>query len=294
MGNEDQTIVLRDGRALGFSQYGSPGGRPIFYFTGGNSSRLEGRWFDREAKYQAVHLIVPDRPDFGLSDFQPNRRILDWPDDVAQLAESLSIDDFAVFGLSGEFPYVAVVAHKMSGRVTRAAIVSGVAPPEMPGRYKGMWPPIRLIFFFARRLPWVNRFVLKQMGAFYANKEQMIRALPDSDVQLIHERPEIIDIFSEATMEAHKRGIDGDAWEWGLYVRPWGFSLRDISTEVWLWYGKYDRNVPVGMGYYLADELPNNQLHVVEDGGHFSTINNYINEIFVYLKGDSKWINEAA
>ncbi len=34
--------------------------------------------------------------------------------------------------------------------------------------------------------------------------------------------------------------------------------------------------VPVDMGRYLAQELPNAQLIEVKDGGHFSTVNNYI------------------
>lgn len=129
------------------------------------------------------------------------------------------------------------------------------------------------------------------MGSFYANKEQMLKrmkqALPEPDVRLIDERPEIIQIFCAATMEAHRNGIDGDAGEWQLYVRPWGFQLEDISTEVWLWYGKYDRNVPVGMGHYLAEQIPNSRLHVGDDGGHFSTINNHIGSIFVYLTGQA-------
>jgi pimeloyl-ACP methyl ester carboxylesterase len=287
MDKENQTLLLNDGRVLGFAQYGSAEGRPIFYFTGGNSSRIEGRWFDQAAQQRNVKLLVPDRPGFGLSSFQPNRRFLDWPDDIAQLADSLHIDKFAVFGLSGGSPHVAAVAHKIPDRVTRAAIISGVAPPEMPGRFVGMWLPIRLIFFLARRLPWLNKIVLTQMGSFYANKEQMLkqmmRALPVPDVELIHERPEIIEIFSEAVMEAHRNGIEGDAWEWRLYVRPWGFRLSEISTEIRLWYGQYDQNAPIGMGQYLDQQIPNSQLHVVDDGGHFSTINNHIGAILTYL-----------
>lgn len=66
---------------------------------------------------------------------------------MAQLADALLSDSFAVFGLSGGSPHVAAVVYKISERVTRAAIVSGVAPPEMVGRFSGMWPPVRLIFF---------------------------------------------------------------------------------------------------------------------------------------------------
>lgn len=210
-----------------------------------------------------------------------------WPDDVSQLADALQLQNFSAFGLSGGAPHIAALAYQIPERLIRVAIISGVAPPEMVGRSSGMWPPIRLIFFLAKRLPAINRLILKQMGAFYANEEQMLKrmkqTLPEPDVCLIEKRPEIIRIFSAAAMEAHRNGIDGDAWEWRLYVRPWGFQIAGISKEIWLWYGKYDKNAPVGMGHYYAGQLPNSNLQVVEDGGHFSTINNHIQEILSYL-----------
>ena len=284
---ESQTLILEDGRKLGFAEYGVDNGEPIFYFTGGNSSRIEGRWYDQEARKAGVRLIVPDRPGFGLSTFQPNRQFLDWPDDIERLAKSLEVDRYAVFGLSGGAPHVAAVAHRNPKKLAGAAIVSGVAPPEMPNRLDRMWPPIRLIFFTAKHAAWLNRLILSQMGSFYANEErmrkQMVRALPEPDVQLISRRPEIIDIFSEAAQEAHRNGIDGDAWEWRLYVHPWGFQLSEIPIEVGLWYGEYDQNAPAAMGRYYAKVLPQNRLNIVEDGGHFSTINNHIGEVFEYL-----------
>jgi pimeloyl-ACP methyl ester carboxylesterase len=284
---EDQTIQLNDGRTLGFAQYGAAGGHPVLYFTGGNRSRLEGRWFATAVETANVTLIVPDRPGFGLSDLQPQRKFLDWPTDIRQLIEALQIDRFGVFGLSGGAPHVAAVAHQLPTQMTRAAIISGVAPPEMPKRFVGLWPPLRLLFFSARYLPRLNRFLLKQMSAFYADPHQMMQrmkqALPQPDVQLLEERPEIITIFSAAAQEAHRAGIAGDAWEWHLYNQPWGFRLSEIQVAVGLWYGQYDRNVPVGMGHYWAQQLPQSRLHVVEDGGHFSTINNHIGEILAYL-----------
>lgn len=281
---ENQTLRLIDGRQLGYAVYGTPDGAPVFYFTGGNSSRLEGRWFAEIAERRRVQLIVPDRPGFGLSDFQPARTFLDWPDDVNQLADALGIAQYALFGLSGGGPHVAATVYTEPQRVTRAAIVSGVAPPEMPGRYDGMWFPIRLIFLTARYAPPLNRMALGQMGSFYADPEQMRarmqQALPIPDRELMAARPDIIDTFSAAALEAHRQGIDGDAWEWRLYVRPWGFELGEISVPVSLWYGEVDQNAPPGMGRYLAEQIPNSRLHMVADGGHFSTINNYIDAIF--------------
>ena len=41
--------------------------------------------------------------------------------------------------------------------------------------------------------------------------------------------------------------------------------------------------VPVTMGRYLAKELTNAHLIEVKDGGHFSTVNNYSEDILDYL-----------
>ena len=283
----NQTITLRDGRSLGYAEYGPTNGTPVFYFTGGNSSRFEGKWFEEAALKKNVRLIVPDRPGFGLSTHHPSRQLTHWADDVSQLADSLSIKSFSVFGLSGGGPHVLAVAHNIPERINKVAVVSGTGSPEMPNKFRGMWPPVRLIFFTAQYLPSVNRFLLKQMSAFYSNEEQMLmqmkQALPNPDIEIINRRPDIIKIFSEATREAHRSGIDGDAHEWQLYIKDWGFDLREITKEIKLWYGIFDQQVPIGMGRYLSRELPNASLIEVEDGGHFSTINNHIDEIFAYL-----------
>lgn len=284
----NQTIQLGDERTLGFAEYGPSDGYPVLYFTGGNSSRIEGKWFVDAANGNQVRLIVPDRPGFGLSTFQEGRKLLDWPNDVIELARALSIDRFSLFGLSGGGPHVLATTYKIPDRVNKAAIVSGTATPDMPNKFKGMWPPVRLIFSTAKRLPKVNRFMLKQMAGFYGNEEQMLKrmkqALPKPDVALIEEKPEVLKIFAEATKEAHRNGIEGDAWEWQLYVHTWMFQLKDIQKEIKLWYGLYDQQVPISMGRYLASKLPNAHLIEVENGGHFSTVNNYIEDVLEYLK----------
>jgi len=282
-----QSIQLSDGRILGYAEYGSAEGFPIFYFTGGNSSRLEGQWFSTTAQKKKIRLIVPDRPGFGLSTFSEDRELLDWPNDLVELANALSLENFSIFGLSGGGPHTLATAFKIPERIIKVAIVSGTAPPEMPNKFKDMWPPVQAIFYTADKLPIVNRFLLKQMAAFYSNEEQMMKrmkqGLPLPDVNLIDSKPDIIKIFSESTKEAHRNGLLGDAWEWQLYIKPWGFQLKDIQKEIKLWYGLYDQMVPIGMGRFLAQELLNGHLIEVEDGGHFSTVNNYSEDILDYL-----------
>ncbi len=285
----DQTIQLLDGRTLAFAEYGPTEGVPVFYFTGGNSSRLEGQWFKEAANKKHIRLIVPDRPGFGLSTFYPNRQLIKWSDDVIELADALSIETFSVFGLSGGGPHVLSTTYKIPERIENAAIVSSTAPPEMSNKFRGVWPPVRLIFLSAKYLPAFNRFLLKQMAGFYSNKEQMLKrmkqVMPLPDFELIEKRPDVIEIFAQSTREAHRSGIQGDALEWQLYVSPWGFQLSDVNMEIKLWYGLYDQQVPIWMGRYLAQELTNAHLIEVEDGGHFSTVNNHIEDIFDYLVG---------
>jgi pimeloyl-ACP methyl ester carboxylesterase len=68
-------------------------------------------WVPREVLNHCVlgvRHIQLDRPGFGLSDFQPGRTVLDWPDDVAHVADLLGIERFAVIGVSGRGPYMEV------------------------------------------------------------------------------------------------------------------------------------------------------------------------------------------
>ena len=79
-------IRLRDGRSLGYAEYGDPAGKPVVFFQGTPSSRLFHHPDESIAVSLGARIITMDRPGFGLSDFQLGRTLLDWPDDVVELA----------------------------------------------------------------------------------------------------------------------------------------------------------------------------------------------------------------
>src|SRR5258705_11547688 len=112
-------ITLRDGRALAYAQYGAPDGRPIIHCHGTPSSRVEGDllFSGNIAAEVGVRIIVPDRPGMGRSDFQAGRSLLDWPNDVLELATALELDTFAVLGSSGGGPYAAACGIRIPARV---------------------------------------------------------------------------------------------------------------------------------------------------------------------------------
>lgn len=110
----DKTINLHDGRSLGYADFGDPDGTPMFHFHGFPGSRLKAKLLSDAAGRHGVHLIGVVRPGMGLSDFQPGRKLLDWPNDVIELALDLELETFAVEGVSGGGPYAAACAYKNS------------------------------------------------------------------------------------------------------------------------------------------------------------------------------------
>jgi pimeloyl-ACP methyl ester carboxylesterase len=269
-----RTIRLRDGRRLGYAEWGDPGGRPLLYFHGWPGSRVEGRLGDEAAKAKGVGMIALDRPGMGLSDYQPRRTLVDWPDDVIQVAAALGLDRFAVLGISGGGPYAAACAWKLSEQLTGAGIVSGLAPLDVPGVIAGMGRQNRLAFQLVGRLAVLRRVLM-------AKSAVSVRRHPDRvlesgvaapvDGQYLA-RPDVRTILAESLFEAFRTGSRGPAWELALYSRPWGFRLEDIGAPVHLWHGEQDANHPVAMGRHLATVIPECQASFYPGEGHLHFI----------------------
>ena len=129
--SENLTLRLRDGRRLGYAEYGAPGGRPILVFRQPWRA-AQARVAHAAALARGIRIIAPDRPGQGLSTGRRGRAIADWPDDVGELADGLGLARFAVVGISGGGPYAAACAWRLPGRVSCAEIISGVVPGAGP------------------------------------------------------------------------------------------------------------------------------------------------------------------
>ena len=270
----DRTIRLRDGRLLGYAEWGDPSGRPLFYFHGWPGARVEGRLGDEAAKAKGVRMIALDRPGMGLSDYQPRRTLVNWPDDVIQLAAAIGLDRFAVLGISGGGPYAAACAWKLSDRLTRAGIVSCLAPLDVPGATAGMSRQNRLAFQIVGRLSVLRRLLMAKAGvSVRRHPDRVLESGLAAAVDKKHlDRPDVRKVLVESLSEAYRSGSRGPAWEMGLYARPWGFRLEDIRTPVYLSHGEQDANAPVTMGRYLASVIPDCQATFHPGEGHLHFI----------------------
>lgn len=90
----NQTLIITEGRVLGYAESGDPKGRPLFLFHGLNSSRLEVNIAHEAMLRAGIRCIGIDRPGMGLSTFQEGRTVLSFIEDVEALADHLNIDKF--------------------------------------------------------------------------------------------------------------------------------------------------------------------------------------------------------
>jgi pimeloyl-ACP methyl ester carboxylesterase len=269
---EAQTVLLRDGRRIGCAEYGRDDGTPGFYFHGHPGCRLEPELAEGAAAEAGVRIIALDRPGYGLSDFQPGRTLLDWPRDVAEVADLLGLERFAVLGSSGGGPYALACAHELPERVTKVGVVSGIGPRDTPGATEGMRWQNRIGFDLGARFPALARLAMSSMERKVRRRPEQVldaigRAMSPSDAAIVA-RPEVRRVLTAVFAEAFSQGSRGAAADIVLLGRPWGFRPEDINPPVLLWQGEEDVLVPPPMGRDLAARIPHCDATFLPGEGH--------------------------
>lgn len=285
----DNVVTLRDGRALGYAEWGDPDGAPVLHFHGSPSSRLEGAMpeLDAVAARLRIRVLAPERPGLGLSDPKPHRTILDWPADVLEFADALGLSRFSVYGASGGGPYAAACAYRIAHRLRAAGIVCGLAPMTVPEARRGMHRRVRLQFFLGRHAPWLLRRLVRRMATemtLHGSRiiADMMKQLPEPD-RLIYADPARQQRAVAVAREAFRRGEEGAYVDLLLASRPWGFELNQVPMVVNLWFGGRDVAVPESAGRYLARSLARSEARFYPDEGHASLLINRYEDVLTGL-----------
>jgi pimeloyl-ACP methyl ester carboxylesterase len=267
---KDYKFKLRDGRLLGYSQLGDPDGKPLLYFHGGVSSRLDIAFAAPFCATNNIRLIAPDRPGIGLSTRQPDRTLLNWADDTVELLDFLQLDHVPLLGWSLAGAYVAACLYKYPERFLSAATIGGCSPilPPVKVNELGMlidqWLltcpknfelPLILLIESSARLPKP------------AVRALMLNELSGTD-------REIVAAMSEAeavsfVLEATKQGGAGIMDDYRAVSSDWGFNVKEISHPLTLWYGEEDTICPISMPKFMQAHMPYTTMHIVPGLGHF-------------------------
>lgn len=265
----NQTMTLRDGRRLGFAEFGDPSGKPVFFFHGGAGSRLE---HPANVCALGARVICVDRPGHGLSDFKPDRELLEWPDDVAQLADYLGLATFHVLGWSAGGPHALACAYQQPDRLRAAAVAASPGPMNHPGSRNGVKLPSRAFIFAARKFPWLIGRLRKVASDSVLSdpmkaKQQYISSIPARDRKRLQQSGNFNMMFADIR-EGYRQGWQGVAHDDVIIMQDWGFDPSDIEVRIDIWHGDEDRSVPAQASEYLHERIANSRATFLTGEGH--------------------------
>lgn len=285
MTTHNQQFQLPDGRKLGYDEHGAADSKPVFYLHGSPSSRLEARLYLSEDLLQSlgVRLIAVDRPGMGLSDFQPNRRLLDFPTDLLALADHLDIERFAILAYSLGGIHGLACARAIPERLTQVGIVSGAALFTEAELMQNVNEGTRKYLTLPRENPFAARLFLGMMTMMIRFAPKLMTASAASNLPA-PDRPIVADSnfqagFIRMLREALRSGTRGAFHESLLSVTDYGFRLQEIQTPIQLWHGEADQNVPVAMARFAASALPKCEAGFYPNKGHLSLFKSHAAEI---------------
>jgi pimeloyl-ACP methyl ester carboxylesterase len=257
----DHIVRLSDGRRLSYLDLGDPDGLPVVSCHGGLSSRLDVVPAADIATGLGVRLVAPDRPGVGGSDRQPERTLLDWPSDIAELTERLGITRFAVMGWSLGGPYAMACAWALARQVSALAVVAGTIPPTWPGGRSELDRLDRVLLRLSEHHPHLERSIFHLL---HATAEHFPGVLAKQSGLTGSTADAVTTAIAQGLLDA--RGLTD---EYRVFDAPWGFEPDEIATPAQFWQGTADDLVPEEWGRRLAADVPGATLHLVEDGTHF-------------------------
>ena len=278
--------ILEDGRRLIYDIYGDKEGFPYFYFHGYPCSRLEASCLHEEAAKKNIKLISIDRPGLGLSDFQEDRVISDWPRDVLCLSKELNLKKFGIVSYSAGSAYALACGCEFPDKLVKIVLLAalGAVDFQQPGLRKDH----KFVFKIANKIPilyqglfWWTRIrrIKSKNGAkkFYRSN---LSNLNQRDRELLKTK-DILNKIVEIQRESCSRGLKGLVHEAKLLGKPWGINLQSLSSNlrIYLWHGTGDLIAPVTGSREIESLLPKCEVQYKEDDGHFSLIFNHHEEI---------------
>lgn len=272
------TVSADDGRQLSVRVAGHPDGSPVFLLHGTPGSRVGPQPRGMVLYRLGIRLIAFDRPGYGRSDRKPGRRVADVAADVAAIADALGVGEFAVVGRSGGGPHALACAALLPQRVTRVAVLVGLAPPSADGLdwLAGMTAS-NIVHYTAAAagedslVSWLG----PAAAAIRADPAEMLARLrgelPDPDRQIVAD-PGIRTLLMASYAEALRASAYGWVDDTLAFLARWGFSLTAVTAPVLVWHGENDVFSPVSHAVWLSTKMSGASVVVQAGATHFSAI----------------------
>lgn len=256
---------LRDGRQLGWAEWGPADGSVVLFCPGAATSRrlgFGGRFLDEAG----IRLISVDRPGLGASDPDPDRTLSSWAAGIGQLIAHRALSTPVAVGFSQGAPFALTLAHH--GLVDAVAVVSGSDELAHPRFTSILAPQVKTMVAQVAADPGAAEAALRDFGSAETLWNLIITTSSPID-QTVYTDPAFTPVFRSAIDEAFCQGPAGYARDTVLAMSRWGFAPDGITAAVDLWYGRHDSS-PVhspDFGASLARMIPSARRHLLDDAG---------------------------
>jgi pimeloyl-ACP methyl ester carboxylesterase len=267
-------VTVRDGRRLGFCEFGVPNGHAVVWLHGTPGARrqvpLEARRF---ASREGLRIIGIDRPGIGSSTPHQYESILDCTLDLEILLDCLGVGEVCTVGLSGGGPYALAIAAALRDRVPAVAVLGGVAPVAGPDRIGGglvgLGSRLAPLISFGRLPLGLGLSAAVRLAHPVASPalDLYARLSPVGDRRLLGQ-PEFKEMFLDELLNGSRRQISAPLSDLILFTRDWGFRLADVDRHVQWWHGDADNIVPHAHGEHAVSRLPAADLVTLPGEGH--------------------------
>ena len=247
------------GGRLGYRDLGDPDGRPVLFLHGSgpgvtgwrNYSETVGAFVDE------FRCIVLEFPGFGISDVRGGHPVVDARNSCVEILDHLGIDRASIVGNSMGGIVGAGLAAKQPDRVDRLICIGGVGTTLFsPGPAEG----IRLLMDFLAEpdKPALHRWLRSMVFDQALVTEQLL----EERWAQVYE-PGVIEsmksLYNPAAIAKVSRG-------------EVSFDLADVTAPTLLFWGRDDRVSPVDMSIMPMRLIPDVEVHILPDCGHWVMI----------------------
>jgi len=267
------TITLKDGRTVGYADYGRAGDTPVLWCHGGPGSRLEPAAGAEGGRKLGFRIIGIDRPGYGASTAVPGRTIADWVPDALAVLDHLKIDRFLVVGVSTGGAYSLAVASatpRVDGVIACCALTDMSWADGKNAMARGnvdLWSAPNRDAAIAMAEASFGRD-----GTGMLNQQDANVVLAEADLKVFSD-PAFQAQFAEGMGAMFAQGVVGYVDDRLADGPGWGsFDVGKVRCPVTVLHGGSDNIVPVMQAHHTAKIVPGAKLVIHDALGHFSII----------------------
>jgi len=261
-----QTLLLRDGRRLAWSEFGIARGFPIFYLHDAGSSRLEAAFFDAEARRAGYRLLAVDRPGLGESDSHAGMSRASCTDDLMQLADHLGLLEFGILSAGAGTGMALAVAAMAPERVKLVLGVSSQLPVCLAREELGCRILRKILATILQGILALRLSFAKSTPEQYLCR--LSETLAYADRRLLGD-PAIRLTLTQSSYEAVRRGVSGVARDTALALAPLNVSAASLAMPVHVWLGAVEHLGQYSSVPSFIQSLPQGALHRLCNHGRY-------------------------